>query len=186
MRAGSTISTGIPNSSRKPLRRQNRVVNCVSQSGEASTRIASRRLSETGRDEKPDGDKNKTERRLPRFAAFHQPAAPAHQRFAREDAEQEQRESGANAEGKHGERDLRKIFALGGKHGGGAERGADARAPHRAEKEPEPELAAHASRREIVGIAAGPVADRRGRERKLLLQARHEQHEADPDQENRR
>ena len=186
MRAGSTISTGIPNSSRKPLRRQNRVVNCVSQSGEASTRIASRRLSETGRDEKPDGDKNKTERRLPRFAAFHQPAAPAHQRFAREDAEQEQRESGANAEGKHGERDLRKIFALGGEHRGRAERRADAWAPHRAEKEPEPELAAHASRREIVGIAAGPVADRRGRERKLLLQARHEQHEADPDQENRR
>ena len=82
----------------------------------------------------PD-DENETEHRLPRFARFHQPAAPTHHRFARENPQQEQRKRGADAEGEHGERNLGKIFTLDGKHRCGAERGADAGAPHRPEKE---------------------------------------------------
>ena len=106
--------------------------------------------------------------------------------LAREQAQQQERHGGAEAESEHGERDLTDIIALGGEDRGGAQRRADTRTPNCAEQEAEPELPGKARRGEIVGISARPIADRCGGERELLLQTRNQHYEADGYQEARR
>ena len=126
------------------------VVSSVSQSGEASTRTVSSRLSRPVATNSPIATSKNAEQRLAAVAGFHQAAAPAHHRLARQQAEQHQRQRGADAEREHGQRHLAEILALGGEQRGGAERRPDARAPHRAEQKAEPELAGEAARREVV------------------------------------
>ena len=77
------------------------------------------------------------------------------------------------------------ILALGGEHGGCPERRPDARAPDRAEQQPERELALEARGAEAAEAVLGPAADRCGDGRDLHLQLRHEQDDPDRDQQQR-
>ena len=156
------------------------MVRFVSQSGEASTKAASSRLSRPDAIKQADRQQQHAEQRLAAVACFQETTAPALHRFAREKAEQHQRQGGADAERQHGQRHLAEILALGGKQRCGAERRPDARAPDRAEQEPEAELAGEARGGEIVEIAAGPLADRPRGHGELLLQSRHEQQQPTP------
>ena len=164
---------------------QNLVVNSVSHAGEASTRTVSRRLSRLVATSSPMVTSNTPS------SAF--PALPVSMSRPRQRiiASRETRPSSisGNAAPMPKASIVRATWArlaLGGKDRGGPKRRTDTRAPDRAKEEPKAELTEETARRKGVGIAAGPVADRTCRERKSLLQSRHQEQDTHGDEQDGR
>src|SRR5260370_6089063 len=124
---------------------------------------------EPGQDQKSDSNQQDAEDGLPALTCSQQPFFPSQHHVPRNEAQEEQRQRRAQAEGDHNDCALREALTLPAEDRGGTERRTDAGAPDGAKQQSDCELPFQPGYRKAAEATVRPGARRTSCDRQLNL-----------------